>query len=115
MVLYKNGVFGFLWRWLSRVGQMAFSNYLMQSIICVLIFYGFWFWNFWKAGKIPMVYRCRIGLGFPDHLQQYPGCDISASDLFEWLWRSITYWKKQPMKRKQEIDEPVMTPGPVPE
>jgi len=21
---------------------------------------------------------------------------------FEWLWRSLTYWKKQPMRLKQE-------------
>src|SRR4030095_3757578 len=51
MLLYKNKIFGFLWKWLSRVGQMAFSNYLMQSIICVTAFYGFGFGLFGKLER----------------------------------------------------------------
>ena len=46
MLLYKYHVADALLKWLSRVGQMAFSNYLMQSIICGFIYYGFglkWF------------------------------------------------------------------------
>jgi uncharacterized protein len=114
MLLYKNGVFGFLWKWLSKVGQMAFSNYLMQSIICVTIFYGFGFGVYGKLER----YQWYIVVGSVWVFQ------ILFSNLwlryfrfgpFEWLWRSLTYWKKQPMKRKQEVEEPALVPKPVPE
>ncbi len=38
MLLYKYNIAKNLMRWLSRVGQMAFTNYLMQSLICTLLF-----------------------------------------------------------------------------
>jgi len=117
MLLYKNGVFAFLWRWLSRVGQMAFSNYLMQSIICVTIFYGFGFGIFGKLER----YQWYIVVGSVWVFQ------VIFSNIwlryfrfgpFEWVWRSLTYWKKQPMKRKkeqvEEAADPVVVPQPVP-
>src|SRR4030095_8601631 len=38
MLLYKSGLFKWLFALMRPVGQMAFSNYLMQSLICGLIF-----------------------------------------------------------------------------
>ena len=43
MVLYKTGWFNWLFALVRPVGQMAFTNYLMQSLICGLIFYGIGF------------------------------------------------------------------------
>jgi uncharacterized protein len=98
MLLYKNGILSILWRWLSRVGQMAFTNYLMQSLIGITIFYGFGFAFFGTLER----YQWYIVVGCIWTFQ------IIFSNLwlkyfrfgpFEWLWRSLTYWKKQPMKR----------------
>lgn len=98
MLCYKSGWFNWLFKLLRPVGQMAFTNYLMQSVICGIYFYG-------------------IGFGMYGKLQRYETyyvvgsvwlIEIIWSNIWlryfrfgplEWLWRSLTYWKKQPMKR----------------
>jgi uncharacterized protein len=98
MLLYKSGWFKWLFALTRPVGQMAFTNYLMQSLICGFLFVG-------------------VGLGWYGHLQIYElyyvvlavwALEILWSHIWlryfrfgplEWLWRSLTYWKRQPMKR----------------
>jgi uncharacterized protein len=85
-------------RRLAAVGRMAFSNYIMHSILGIFIFYG-------------------IGLGLMGEVQRFPQLMIVfaiwALQLIispwwlkryrfgplEWFWRTLTYWKRQPMKR----------------
>ena len=40
MLLFKSGIFKWFFALLRPVGQMAFTNYLTQSLICGIIFYG---------------------------------------------------------------------------
>ncbi len=98
MLMYKSGWFKWFFALMRPVGQMAFTNYLTQSLICGIIFYG-------------------IGFGLFGHLQRYElyyvvaavwVLQIAWSHIWlsyfrfgplEWLWRSLTYWKKQPLKK----------------
>jgi uncharacterized protein len=98
MLVFRSRVMPWLMKGLANVGQMAFTNYLVQSIICSLFFYGY-------------------GLGYYNKLQYHQlyylvACiwlfQIIFSAIwlkyfqfgpFEWTWRSLTYWKKQPMKK----------------
>ncbi|MCY7349071.1 MAG: DUF418 domain-containing protein [Cytophagaceae bacterium] len=98
MLAYRSGLFNGLFRVMARVGQMAFSNYLMQSIICTLIFYGYGFGLYNKLQRYELYYVVGAVWLF----------QIIFSNLwlhyfrfgpFEWLWRSLTYWKKQPLRR----------------
>ena len=41
MLIFRSRIVPWLMKGLANVGQMAFTNYLMQSIICTLIFYGY--------------------------------------------------------------------------
>lgn len=115
ILLYKYGVFTTLYRWLARVGQMAFTNYLMQSIICTIIFYGYGFALFGKLQRYQEYYVVGAVWVF----------QIIFSNIwlhyyrfgpFEWLWRSLTYWKKQPMKKASVVEEPEEETGgePIP-
>jgi uncharacterized protein len=99
ILLYKVGIFSRLWTWLSRVGQMAFTNYLMQTIICGFIFYG------WGLGKFGTMARHETYyVVFAVWIFQIIFSNIWLKYFrfgpFEWAWRSLTYWKKQPMRKE---------------
>jgi uncharacterized protein len=103
LLVIKGGVFKPLQRGLAAVGQMALSNYLMQTLICTWLFYDF--------AMGPSLYS-----DLERHQLYYVVAAIWAVELawsvvwlrhyrfgpFEWLWRSLTYWKLQPMRRKSE-------------
>ncbi|MBS1787534.1 MAG: DUF418 domain-containing protein [Acidobacteria bacterium] len=88
---------GWLARLFSAVGQMALTNYLTQSVIFSLLFYGFGFGLFGKPGS-----ASATGIGLAVFAVQ-----LAISDWWllrfrfgpvEWLWRSLTYGRRQPMK-----------------
>ena len=50
MLMYKSGWFKWIF-WITRpVGQMAFTNYLMQSLLCAIYFFGIGFGMFGRLG-----------------------------------------------------------------
>ncbi|MBI4902799.1 MAG: DUF418 domain-containing protein [Acidobacteria bacterium] len=82
---------------LAAVGQTALTNYVMQTVLCTTLFYGY-------------------GLGLYGQLERYQlygvvagvwAVQITASSLWlrwfrygplEWMWRSLTYWEMQPFR-----------------
>jgi uncharacterized protein len=85
---------------LAPVGQMALTNYLTQSIVCTTIFYGYGLGLF---GQMSMA--AGIGLTFVIYLLQIPVSHWWMKRFrygpAEWLWRSLTYLKPQPMSREK--------------
>jgi len=83
---------------LSSVGQMALTNYLMQSLICTTIFYGHglgWFGYVSRTQQFGIVV-CVLVLQLiwsPIWLSRF------HFGPFEWLWRSLVYWQRQPMRK----------------
>ena len=79
---------------------MALTNYVMHSVICAFIFYGFGFAMFGQLVRYELYY---VVLGIwifqlvvsPIWLRYYRFGPL------EWLWRSLTYWKQQPFRREQ--------------
>ncbi|MCK4606090.1 MAG: DUF418 domain-containing protein [candidate division Zixibacteria bacterium] len=97
MLSCKNQWLSCIRRSLARVGRMAFSNYILQTLICTTLFYGHGFGLF---GQIPRWGQLAITVTIWVVL-------IMASDLWmtrfrfgplEWLWRTLTYGKRQPMR-----------------
>jgi uncharacterized protein len=97
-LLALNPVWGKRLQALAPLGQMALTNYLMQSIVCTLIFYGYGLGLFGKVGA-----AAGIGLTLVIYLLQIPFSHWWMKRFqygpAEWLWRSLTYLKLQPMKR----------------
>lgn len=83
---------------LAPVGQMALTNYLTQSIVCTTIFYGYGLGLFGQFGA-----ALGLVLTFAIYLLQIPFSHWWMKRFkygpAEWLWRSLTYMKFQPMKR----------------
>jgi uncharacterized protein len=97
MLLYKSGIFKWLFALFRPVGQMAFTNYLMQSLICGIIFYGIGFGLFGQLHRygIYIVVGC---IWLFQILLSHVWLRYFRFGPFEWLWRSLTYWKRQEMR-----------------
>jgi uncharacterized protein len=97
------------------VGQMAFTNYLSQSIITSIIFYGFGLFGKLQRYEVYFVVGSiwLFQIIFSNIWLRY-----FRFGPFEWLWRSLTYLKKQPMKRSamvMDIEEKINDKEPMPE
>jgi uncharacterized protein len=82
---------------LSLAGRMALTNYLMQSVICTTLFYGYGFGLYGRvgiAGGIALtlaIYAVEIvWSGWWLHRFRFGPA--------EWLWRTLTYGRRQPMR-----------------
>jgi uncharacterized protein len=95
MLLYKSGLFKWFFALLRPVGQMAFTNYLMQSLWVGLFFYGIGFGMFGKLERYEIYYV----VGATWLLQiiwSHIWLRFFRFGPLEWCWRSLTYWKRQP-------------------
>ncbi len=83
---------------IAAIGQMALTNYIAQSVICVLIFYGIGFGLF---GQLDRGFQLLItfGIWIIQYVWSKAWLDRFQFGPLEWLWRSLTYGKIQPMQR----------------
>lgn len=83
---------------LAAVGQMAFTNYIAQTLICTTIFYGHGFGQFGEIDRAPLM---LIVLGVWVLQLWYSPIWLKTHRFgpLEWLWRTMTYRKRQPMAK----------------
>lgn len=98
MLLYKSGIFKWFFALMRPVGQMAFTNYLVQSLVCGLIFYGVGFAMFGKMQRYE-IYLVVVIVWLVQIIYSHAWLRFFRFGPFEWLWRSLTYWKKQPFRK----------------
>lgn len=104
MLLYKSGWFKWLFALVRPVGQMAFTNYLMQSFMCGMFFFGI---GFGMLGKLQRyeIYYVVGAVWVIEIIWSHIWLRYFRFGPLEWCWRSLTYWKKQPLrKNKTEAD-----------
>ena len=98
ILLVERGAVARLRRALAAVGQMAFTNYLLQSVITSVVFLG---WGFGLAGRFDYAQQLIVVAAIWA-FQLVVSQAWLGSYRFgpaEWLWRSLTYWQLQPMRR----------------
>jgi uncharacterized protein len=98
LILIKVGAFQWLTKRLAAVGQTALSNYIGTSILCCLFFngYGFGFFGRLQLSQLMLVVVavwCVNLIVSPIWLKYFRFGPL------EWVWRSLTYWKREPMLR----------------
>ncbi|MBB5174482.1 DUF418 domain-containing protein [Texcoconibacillus texcoconensis] len=82
---------------LSYVGRMALTNYLMQTAICIMIFNGFGFGLYGSVGPaLGIVFTVMIYLF--QVIFSYFWLRFFRYGPLEWIWRMLTYQKKQPIR-----------------
>lgn len=98
MLLYKSGWFKWLFALIRPVGQMAFTNYLTQSLLCGFFFYGIGWGMFGKLQRFELYYIVA-GTWIIQVLWSHIWLRYFRFGPLEWTWRSLTYWKKQPFRK----------------
>jgi uncharacterized protein len=98
MLVFRSKLVPWLMKALSNVGQMAFTNYLMQSIICTFFFYGYGFGNYGKL-RFHELYYVVFAVWIFQLIFSSVWLNYFRFGPFEWVWRSLTYWRRQPMKK----------------
>lgn len=105
MLICRAGVLGWL-RWaMAQVGRMALSNYLLQSVICNLVFLGF---GLGLAGELArhQIYYVVFGVWAFELLLSIWWLGRYRFGPAEWLWRSLTYGRRQPLRRAPVMAAP---------
>ena len=84
----------------AAVGRMAFTNYLLHTLICSSIFYGFGLGLYAQVNRVGQmgivltVWLFQLWLS-PLWLERFRHGPL------EWMWRSLTYFERLPFKRAQ--------------
>ena len=100
MIVFRSGILGGLRKRLAAVGRMALSNYLTHTLIFTVLFCGFGFGLFGQINRFGLIWfvfgvwvlQLLISPIWLKHFRFGPA---------EWIWRTLTYWKRQPMRVTQ--------------
>ena len=87
-------------RWLAPAGRMALTNYLLQSVICTAIFYGYGLGYF---ERLPRVWQPLFVVALFTLQVMFSRWWLARyrHGPMEWLWRWGTYGKRPPMGSTQ--------------
>jgi uncharacterized protein len=97
------------WRRILRpfapIGRMALTNYLTQTVICLLVFYGY---GAGLIGQVGAAAALLIALlVFAVQMAWSPWWLVRFHfGPAEWLWRSLTYGHRQPMRIRAPMPAP---------
>ncbi len=102
MLACSYGILGGLRKRLAAAGRMALSNYIGQTLICTTIFYGYGLGLYASIGKAGLMLFV-VGVWIVELIVSPLWLGRFRSGPLEWLWRTLTYGRRQPM-RKQQAD-----------
>ena len=86
---------------LAPVGRMALTNYLLQTVICVLIFYGYGFGQFGRVGARTATLIALFIFLFQIMMSALWLKYFSYGPM-EWIWRQLTYRQRLDLRLKRE-------------
>lgn len=86
---------------LAPVGRMALTNYLLQTVICVFLFYGFGFGLFGKVGATKAT-LIALGIFLAQIFLSALWLKYFAYGPMEWIWRQLTYRQRLNLRLKRQ-------------
>ncbi|HYJ53741.1 MAG TPA: DUF418 domain-containing protein, partial [Allosphingosinicella sp.] len=96
LLFARSGALGWLRRAFAAVGQMAVTNYLTHSLVGLTLFTGFGLFGQLERHQLYYVvlaiWAAQLVIS-PIWLRHFRFGPV------EWLWRSLTYMQRQPMRR----------------
>jgi len=100
LLIVKAGALRWATKSLAAVGQMALSNYLGTTVICTMVFDG---WGFALFGRMPFykLFYVVALIWVVNLVSSTIWLKYFRFGPLEWAWRSLTYWRVQPMRRRE--------------
>jgi len=99
LLLVRAGLVPWLMERLSAAGRMAFSNYLLTSIITTFVFCGFGFGLYGKLSRFELLYVV-VGVWAFILVWSAPWLARFHYGPFEWVWRTLVRWEPQPFVKR---------------
>lgn len=96
--IVKLGVLRLATTLLANVGRMALTNYLLQTLLCTFFFYGHGLGNFGTI-DYPGLFAVIAAVWTINIVFSAVWLRFFRFGPAEWAWRSLTYWKPQPIRR----------------
>ena len=99
VLAWRRGLLAGLQRRLAAAGRMAFTNYLAQTLVGVAVFYGYGLGQFARWNRVEQlllvlaVWALQLAWS-PWWLARF------RYGPAEWAWRSLTYGRRQPLRRR---------------
>ena len=100
LLIVRAGLFESLVSRLEAAGRMAFTNYLMTSVITSLVFCGYGLGLYGHLSRLQLL-RVVAGVWALILLWSRPWLARFRYGPLEWIWRSLVQWKRQPFRRAQ--------------
>ncbi len=99
MLACKNMWLGWLRGRLGATGRMAFSSYILQTLICTTLFFGH---GFALIGHVPRWGQLAVTVAVWIVVVAVANLWLARFQFgpLEWLWRSLTYKRRQVMRAK---------------
>jgi len=98
VLLVKSGALQAIVERFAAVGRMALSNYLVHSLVMTTLFYGYGLGLYGDLTRLWQQALVIILIGLQLLLSPWWLTHFRFGPV-EWLWRSLTYRQRQPMRR----------------
>lgn len=86
---------------LAPVGRMALTNYLLQTVTCITMFYGYGFGQFGRFGATAST-LIALGIFLVQIFISTLWLKYFAYGPMEWIWRQLTYRQRLGLRVKRE-------------
>jgi uncharacterized protein len=98
LLIVRAGLFRSLVSRLEAAGRMAFTNYLMTSVITSLVFCGYGLGLYGHLSRAELLWVVA-GVWALILLWSRPWLARFRYGPLEWIWRSLVQWKRQPFRK----------------
>jgi uncharacterized protein len=98
MLMVKSGALQAVVDRFAAVGRMALTNYLTHSLVMTSLFYGYGLGLYGDVPRIGQQGFVAVVIGLQLFLSPW-WLRYFRFGPAEWLWRSLTYGQRQPMRR----------------
>ena len=99
MLACRSGILSSLRKRLSAAGRMALSNYIGQTLICTTIFYGYGLGLYASQGRAALMLLV-LSVWIVELIVSPLWLSRFRFGPLEWLWRTLTYGRRQPMRKQ---------------